>query len=229
VASYEVSGTSVAIGGTFIYGSTAGLVSGVATSVAVNGGPGLSLAGTLVRRTIDTLGPAGPTGAPGPSGAAGPAGPVGGPGSTGPMGVDGPLGPPGPAGPIGSVGVNPRRLTGGTPEPLNQGHGAVYAGPGVRSLSSNVEDVGVPLSAGTLINLRVNTGEALQQGTVEVRVLVDGVDTGLTCSVGSGLTGCSDLATSVPVNADQVVALRVVVLNTIGAAATRVNFSLEVQ
>lgn len=99
---YTLSGEAVTIGGGILVAGIAGVAGSVVTSLGVNGGAGLILAGTLTRRDLVGIpgpaGPTGPAGPVGPAGATGPAGPAGPTGPTGPVGPAGPIGPAGPAG-----------------------------------------------------------------------------------------------------------------------------------
>lgn len=123
VEPYSLDGPIFVIGRRFLIAGASGVLGGTVTSLAVNGAGSYLIAGTLTRRTIDTVasepGPAGPrgeagppgvagargeAGPPGPAGATGPAGPAGPTGQTGPIGPAGPMGAAGPAGPAGAAG-----------------------------------------------------------------------------------------------------------------------------
>ncbi|MEZ5288270.1 MAG: hypothetical protein R2712_26410 [Vicinamibacterales bacterium] len=131
VLPYVVQGSAVNIGGGFLLGAVSGVVGDAVTTMPLNGGGGLRLAGTLLKQTVagvsGTTGPTGPTGPTGDMGPAGPAGPTGptgadgaagatGPtgaaGATGPTGADGATGPTGPTGSAGLTG--PTGATGAT-------------------------------------------------------------------------------------------------------------------
>lgn len=68
--SYQVTGTTVGFGTGVFIGSVAGVASNAAGSIALTGGAGFVLGGTLTRRTaiVGIQGPQGPTGPQGPQG-----------------------------------------------------------------------------------------------------------------------------------------------------------------
>jgi hypothetical protein len=133
---YTVTGQTIAIENGWLVGGLSGVTGGMVTSIALNGGHGLAVTGTLIRRDIaasigseGTQGPAGATGPIGPAGPQGPAGPEGPIGATGAMGIQGltgsagpqglagPAGPQGPAGPEGPIGETGATGATGTPGP----------------------------------------------------------------------------------------------------------------
>ncbi len=87
---YQLNAGTVAIGNGVLVAGISGVSGNVVTSMAINGGAGLVLAGSLLRRTLE-----GVTIATGPTGATGAAGPTGSPGLAGATGATGPTGPAG--------------------------------------------------------------------------------------------------------------------------------------
>ena len=132
--------------------------------------------------TIGAVGPQGPAGAQGPQGPAGVQGPQGPAGTQGPLGPAGPQGPPGSGGGGGGFVV----LTGGT----TGGIGCIYCdgqpryvAPGVPYTAvgyGGASQVGVPLPAGTLTNLRVKLSST-DVDSHNYTVVVNGVATPLGC------------------------------------------------
>ena len=119
-------------------------------------------------------------------------------------------------------------LAGGTGNNIAAGDPVLYVGPGVLEVTANVDRARVPVPAGTLSTLRVRTDVASFVGsTVIVTVNVNGLDTGITCSITGASDSCTDAVNTVGVAAGATVALR---LEQTGVATpTRVNYSLQLQ
>ena len=173
-------------------------------------------------------GVAGPAGPEGPQGVAGPAGPAGPNGPAGPQGSVGPAGPAGPQGPTGPVGLSGTVLTGGSGINVDSNNPPLYAAPSVPESSFIENRVRLPLPAGTLSALRVRSGENSFVGsTVTVTVRVDGVPTGMTCSITGASDSCDDFVNSVVIVDDQTLALELVQIGN--SVPTRITYSLRFQ
>ncbi len=172
-------------------------------------------------------GPTGPTGATGPTGITGVAGPTGPVGPTGPTGTAGAAGPTGPTGATGQTGTTgPTGPTG----PTGTNVQIVGGGTGTTNLSTGA-DTFVPMfdsesganesavqqvlpTGGTLSGLRVRldgiVGPVGSGETYTITMRVNGADTALACVLLEATTTCADLADTVTVAADDLVAIRVV-------------------
>jgi hypothetical protein len=139
-------------------------------------------------------GPTGDTGPAGPTGDVGPAGPTGDTGPAGPTGDTGPAGPTGdtgPTGPTGSSGLVVIIIVVATDSPITDFTTSYLAiGSGRQELDPNDADTPLPIG-GTLGDLRV---EQTTTGAdpVAATVWINGVATGITCTIASGDTSCSD-------------------------------------
>ena len=127
------------------------------------------------------MGPQGPTGPAGPTGLQGPQGP------TGPQGLTGPTGPAGAFRVVSGGAVN-RQISGNT---------TYYLGPFISTAADSAEaNVQVRAgAAGTLSNftVKVSTAPGGSGGrTWTATVRKGGVSTGVTCTISSSATSCSD-------------------------------------
>ena len=119
-------------------------------------------------------------------------------------------------------------LAGGSGANITSGDPVLYTSSGAQELSANPARVSVPVPAGTLSALRVKTDVGTFTGsTVNVTVAVNGVLTGITCSITEAADSCSDLVNTVVVAAGDTVAVRLV--QTGAAVPTRINYSLLLQ
>lgn len=160
-----------------------------------------------------TTGPTGSTGTTGADGPTGPTGATGADGLDGATGVTGPTGTTGVTGPTGAPGnaaTGVMLLTGGTTMNISVFDGAIYSGPGVGALYPTPQQVQVPLPTGTLQNLRVHTNANVFIGTtVSVYLNVGGSDLGFGCNISGIGNSCEYTATTFPVNAGDVLAVRI--------------------
>lgn len=144
---YSAAGNAVMIANGMLIGGVSGVSGNTVTSLALNGGGGLTVTGTLVRRIAPPSsgpeGPPGPTGPQGPAGPPGAAGAPGAPGVPGAPGAPGPIGPPGPQGPAGvSTAYLSRYMdTGAT-------LAVVSAGTNLAFPSTSIADTGITANGG---------------------------------------------------------------------------------
>jgi hypothetical protein len=193
-------------------------------------------------------GPTGPTGEPGP---AGPAGPIGATGPQGPQGAQGDIGLKGiegipgiagltgATGPVGNPGVETTLLTGGNfgaevggSSGGTQLHptGTIYLGPS-DGADPAIANVAVPLPAGTVKKLFVQIdfapGAAAQNDVFSVCVSGDCSGPGITCTINSGQTECTDATDTFTLSDGNTLALQASASS--GAQVTNVTWSLEYQ
>jgi hypothetical protein len=163
-------------------------------------------------------GPAGAPGAKGDTGDTGPAGAPGAKGDTGATGATGPAGAPGakgdtgetgPQGPKGDTGSSGASFFNGTVAFVDPADttGFLQVG-GQQNVSLSVGDSGSVLaSGGSISGLR---GRLIfnAAGTVSFTLFVNGSATGVTCSIASGVSACTDGTDSATVSAGDVIAIR---------------------
>lgn len=116
-------------------------------------------------------------------------------------------------------------LTGATGKRISTTDGTQYSGPGTGVLSPAKQAVWIPVAAGTLSNLRVQTEVLSDVGTtVEVRLVVGEFETDLGCSISFLGNFCTDTDAAV-VGSGDVVSLKIVETGT--SFPTYVSYSLE--
>ncbi|MBY0277511.1 hypothetical protein K2Z84_19435 [Candidatus Binatia bacterium] len=116
-------------------------------------------------------------------------------------------------------------LTGATGKRIATGDGAQYSGPGTGVLSPTKQAAWIPVSGGTLRNLRVQSEVLGDVATVlEARVVVGEFETTLGCTI-SFLGNFCTSAGPVDVNAGDVVSVKIV--ETGASFPTYVSYSLE--
>lgn len=116
-------------------------------------------------------------------------------------------------------------LTGATGKRIDTTDGSQYSGPGTGVLSSVKQAAWVPVSGGTLRNLRVQSEVLADIATIlEVRVVVGEFETTLGCTIGFLGNFCTS-AQAIDVNAGDVVSVKIAETGT--SFPTYVSYSLE--
>ena len=155
-----------------------------------------------------SVGPAGPTGATGEIGATGDPGATGTTGPTGDTGATGPTGVTGATGPTGTSGLFVVVIIVATFDPIAD-FTTRYLVPGSGRQELAAADAGTPIAiGGSLGNFRARQ-TAAGADPVSLTVYVNGVSTGLSCTMLGGETSCADTVDTVSVSAGDLVAVEV--------------------
>ncbi|HEY1371870.1 MAG TPA: hypothetical protein VGH50_05320 [Candidatus Binatia bacterium] len=118
-------------------------------------------------------------------------------------------------------------MSGGTAgDLLNNGTTMVMApGNGYDVAGSGFEPLGVPVSAGTLANLRVTVSPAPGGAeTIDVDVVVNGAGSGIGCTITGASTTCTDLVNTFSASDGDLVTVEAA--SSAGATDAKVVFSL---